>query len=364
MKSVQTRIVISGYYGCGNTGDEAVLAGILESFRQTVGEEKTSFTVLSAKPEETLKQHGVAAAPRMDRSARLKALESADLFLSGGGSLLQDTTSLRSLVYYLWVVREAYRKQVPVVYYAQGIGPLNRGVSRFLTRIVTNRASLVTVRDSDSAELLKKIGVNRPKIEVTADPAFVLRSEADDRIDALQYAAGIKKGEKLIGIAVRNWSGVPKTFWRESVQLISAETGCTPLFLPMQPPGDLELSEFAANGLGHVIQDPFTPAEAIGLLARCDALIAMRLHALIFGAVAGVPVIGASYDPKVESLMKILGQSEQCHGIAELTPQTLLEQVKYALQNSQIENISLNKSVQHLSIRALDNARLALAEAK
>ncbi|MEP6754317.1 MAG: polysaccharide pyruvyl transferase CsaB [Chthonomonadales bacterium] len=363
MKNAPTRIVVSGYYGCGNTGDEAVLAGIMESFRQMAGDSSCDFTVLSAKPDETQKLHGTNAVQRMDRAARQHALAGANLFLSGGGSLLQDTTSLRSLLYYLWVIREANARRVPVVYYAHGIGPLKRGVSRFLTKIVTNRAALVTVRDEESAKLLQEIGVNKPRIVVTADPAFVLRPCDAIRTDELLSAAGVAPGEKLIGFAIRTWPGFDGDVWRQVSELI-ADEGYTPLFIPMQPPGDLELSLAAAGTVGRVVKGTFTASEAIGLISRCDALVAMRLHALIFGAVVSVPLIGAAYDPKVASLMKLLGQNSQCFDLVELSPQRLLGEVRSTLMHATQITDGLSHIAEGLSRRALENASLALAEAK
>src|SRR5690242_2973453 len=99
------RIAISGYYGCGNTGDEAVLSGILAAFSRHAGVASDRFTVLSQDPQATIDQHGANAVPRMSHTLVRKAMRECDLFLSGGGSLLQDTTSLRSLFYYLWIIR-------------------------------------------------------------------------------------------------------------------------------------------------------------------------------------------------------------------------------------------------------------------
>ena len=138
------RIAVSGYYGCGNIGDEAVLAGIVESFAIRSGTNSASFTVLSANAADTGKRHGLAAIDRMKLPAVRRVLRESDLLISGGGSLLQDTTSVRSLLYYLWVVRLARSCGTPVMFFAQGIGPLRRKISRALTRIVANRVRMIT----------------------------------------------------------------------------------------------------------------------------------------------------------------------------------------------------------------------------
>ena len=157
--------MVSGYYGCGNVGDEAVLAGILEAFRRRSGDE-TEIVALSQNPEATTRLHGIHSAYRMSPAIVRETLKGSQLLLSGGGSLLQDTTSLRSLIYYLWVVRVALRMKLPVMFYAQGIGPFRRPISRALVRLIANRVNAITVRDEHSFALLKKIGVNRPPINL------------------------------------------------------------------------------------------------------------------------------------------------------------------------------------------------------
>src|SRR5579872_2840845 len=150
------RIAVSGYYGCGNTGDEAVLAGIIESFARRGAAGRAEITVLSADPDDTRQRHRLPAVDRMSMHAVRRTLRTSDLLLSGGGSLLQDTTSLRSLVYYLWIVRLARILGTPVMFYAQGIGPLRRRVSRAMVRVVADRVHYITVRDPGSARTLRQ----------------------------------------------------------------------------------------------------------------------------------------------------------------------------------------------------------------
>src|SRR5579863_8848418 len=192
MAEGRLRIALSGYYGSGNTGDEAVLAGIVESFARRGVAERADLTVLSADPDDTTQRHGLRAVDRMSLRAVREALRTSDLLLSGGGSLLQDTTSLRSLLYYLGVVRLARGGGTPVMFYAQGIGPLRRGVSRILVRRVADRVQYITVRDPGSADLLARIGVRRPPVEVTADPAFALqRTESAEQVREYLLARGV-----------------------------------------------------------------------------------------------------------------------------------------------------------------------------
>ncbi|HEX5324797.1 MAG TPA: polysaccharide pyruvyl transferase CsaB, partial [Capsulimonadaceae bacterium] len=170
------RIVLSGYYGFQNAGDEAVLAGLIMALRAARPENELEITALSIDPARTKLEHGINALHRYRTGQVLRAIGRADLVLSGGGSLLQDSTSAHSIFYYLAIIRLAQMMGKKTMFIAQGIGPLIRKRSRKLTASVANRCSAITVRDNASCELLREIGVKRP-ITVTADPALLLEPE-------------------------------------------------------------------------------------------------------------------------------------------------------------------------------------------
>jgi polysaccharide pyruvyl transferase CsaB len=317
------RITLSGYYGCGNTGDEAVLAGIVDSFRVCAAVPRESFVVLSGDVHATRALHGLDALPRMRLSAVRRSLKSSDLLISGGGSLIQDATSVRSAVYYLAILRMAAMCGTPTVLYAQGVGPLRRGITRWLARLAVDRVELAMVRDEASAELLREIGVRRPPIEVVADPAFALEAAPAADCAAVLQRAGIAPGERFVGVALRPWADGPgDDVWAATIRAIAQTTGAGVLLLPMQPPGDTEMAlRLAAHTpASAVVRDALAPRVALGLVRAMTGLVAMRLHALVFGATGGVPLVGISYDPKVRALMRSLGQYERCVDIGAIEP--------------------------------------------
>ena len=163
------QVVMSGYYGFGNAGDDAILESIHQSIRSASDE--VAVTVLSNDPELTRKQYGLEAVPRFRALRVFRALWKGDVLLSGGGSLLQDATSTRSLVYYLSVIHCARLLHKPVMLYANGIGPVRDPANRRRVRRAVERAALVTLRDHASARELAEMGVERP-VQVTADPVF------------------------------------------------------------------------------------------------------------------------------------------------------------------------------------------------
>lgn len=166
------RVAVSGYYGFNNTGDEAILAALITTLRALAP--GVDITVFSHCPRETRRLFEVRAVNRWNPMGVILSLLRSDLLLSGGGGLLQDVTGVRSLCYYLAVVTLAKLFGKPVVYYAQGVGPVRTRFGRWLTRLVSNKVDLITVRDQASREDFIKMGVHRPPIVVTADPVLAV----------------------------------------------------------------------------------------------------------------------------------------------------------------------------------------------
>lgn len=306
------RILISGYYGLRNTGDEAVLSAIIKGFRAQ--SDDCEVIVLSQSPEETAATHGVRTLPRMSPSVVSEAIKECDLFVSGGGSLLQDATSLKSLIYYLLVILEAKRRRRKVMVLGQGIGPLRRGISRILTARTLSGLDLITVRDAQSAELLRELGV-RGRIEVTADPTFILDPCPADESGRLLCEAGLNENEDIIAVSLRKWPETPELEAAAS-KALSALAERVPakfLLVTMQTPDDEEIARKVADSIGMPDRFMVQPAlwsanQLLGVLSRCRLVVGMRLHALIFAAAAGTPSLGIVYDPKVEQFVKMTGQ--------------------------------------------------------
>lgn len=286
------RVIISGYYGFGNVGDEAVLAGIRATLKE-VGVD-AQVTALSADPARTMREHpGADAIPRTQILTLIRALRNADLFISGGGSLFQDATSAHSPYYYLGTLRLAQMLKRKTMIYAQGVGPLIRPAIRRRIASAFSRTDLITVRDHESKALLQEIGVTR-EVHVAADPAFVVEPdlEAADRVIA---EAGMA-GRELIGIALRPWPGYEQWLRDAAAAIVDTctELGAQAAFIPMQESEDAGVSDSAP-----ILRHGGIPEVAKGLISRCKLVVGMRLHSLIFAASAAVPFVPVPYDPKV-----------------------------------------------------------------
>lgn len=304
------RIALSGYYGFDNAGDEALLSAITSTIKKL--EPAADFVVFSGHPRKTSSLHGIRAVYYLHPGQLLRELFRADLLISGGGSIFQDITSARSLPYYISVVALAKILGKPVIFYAQGVGPINRSLSKFLMRLVGNRVDLITLRDHDSAIYLERLGVSRPPMIITSDPVFSLQPEPGDRedMDKLLQEMGLG-GQVLVGVAVRQWlalEGYQEALARVLDEL--AERDCRILFIPMAYPEDIPAARKVMNLMKNdalLLERHLGAREHLALIAHLDIMIGMRLHALIFAASQGTPFAGISYDPKVESFLKQFG---------------------------------------------------------
>lgn len=366
-----TVIALSGYYGFHNAGDEAILEAIIAAFRRYQPDVK--LVVFSADPAFTCKAYQVEAVSRVYLPTLVKTLRSADLLVSGGGGLLQDVTSLRSVPYYLGVMELARLMGTKVAVFAQGVGPLRHYWSRHWVQKVLSRVDFISVRDAASARLLKELGVKKT-IEITADPVFSLGPVPQAEVAAFRKAAGLQKTpeELLVGIALRPYPG-EKIFDEKLFEIIARgcyylkkEFGAKLLYLPFQLKKDLPLARALAAGdlsRGVVFEDNLSPGDLLKLVGSLDLLIGMRLHALVFAALCGVPFVALPYDPKVNAFLENMGE-EAAFPLQELTLQQLLGSFKNALfkGRKREENRQLNLKRQRQKVEETVEKLFLLAQ--
>jgi polysaccharide pyruvyl transferase CsaB len=304
------KVLVVGYYGDGNTGDEAILTSILRDFRTS--RDSLEFIVPSYGPGAAgLEQrHGVRSFHFQDMKRMLDAVESADLVLVGGGGLLHDlwppepermlTSEHWGLNYYCGIPWLAAGLGKRVMIYAAGVGPLLYPGGRDLVRDLARASRAITLRDGASAEILAGLSAEMPRPEVTADPVWRLDPiEGAARAEFLKRS-GVPAGPWL-GVAVRNWNvGVDQEAWERElvagVREFVSPRGLGVLFLPFQQAetplqDDVGLARRIASRMpelkSHVLADPCTPEELGGAIGACDLLLGMRLHSVLFACMTG-----------------------------------------------------------------------------
>ncbi|WLR49019.1 polysaccharide pyruvyl transferase CsaB [Halobacillus litoralis] len=289
------KVVLSGYYGFDNTGDEAIVKSMIQHLRTF--DPDIQIIVLSQNPSKTETDYGVSAVDRWNYKEIIRALKESDGLISGGGSLLQDATGPRSVLYYTGIMHMAKWLRKPVFIYAQGMGPIRKPIHQLLVRIALDRVTGISVRDKKSKELLERIGI-RKSIDLFPDPVF--------GYDYKNVETDRHSQKPLIAVSIREWGDSEKLVEKltEAFNTCLAK-GYRLRFIPMHGESDEAFSNKVAQRLdqevevhpGHMSID-----EKLHLLSEADLLIGMRLHSLIFAGVCSVPFVALSYDPKIDAL--------------------------------------------------------------
>jgi polysaccharide pyruvyl transferase CsaB len=296
------RILLSGYYGFGNLGDEALLEIIVTQLRTRYP--LAEIDVLSAQPEETAHQLGVAATQRTDLGLVRRAIDRADVVLSGGGGLLQNATSLKSLLYYAGIIRSAIKAGKKTMIFAQSIGPLDF-IGKQTVRECCRGLRAATVRDERSRELLAGL-VSGIVVERTADPVFLYeRAPAggapDDRVprDGALVVVSVRKTAHFESLVPRLAAAADR---------LAEAHGARVAFVALGGQADADAATSVIRKCrSHPMLLPIEGLDATAaVIEQAQLVIGVRLHALILAARFGVPFLAVPYDPKVTGLCEDL----------------------------------------------------------
>ena len=285
-----TKYLVSGYVGFDNFGDEAI-ASLLARHLKTLNPEK--ITWISSNPDKTKQLYDVNTVGMLKFS---DALKECDVLISGGGSLLQDITSLKSLVYYVGIITLAILLNKKVYIFAQGFTPFRTKIGEFMTKFVLKRCHHISVRDKKSQELLQKWGINSERIP---DPVYGIESKNTEH--------------KGVGVQLRSFPTLTKDFLESLAENIKNTFPNQKIdLLSLQDNIDLPVIETFAQmlsnkGIEFEIFQNLSVENAVEKISSLEYLIAMRFHACLVGAKTGVKVLGINYDEKVKKLSSEIG---------------------------------------------------------
>ena len=351
-----SKIVISGYYGFNNIGDESILKAVIDNLKDKIPE--ASIVVLSQKPEQTEQKYQVSSVDRKSIWKIKKAIFKCDLLISGGGSLLQDVSSKKSILYYLAIIWIAkfFRKKVFI--YSQGIGPITSKFNRYLTFLTLRNIKNVGVRDEASKELLIEIGLKKGNIFVTSDPVL--------RINKADLSLGKKiledegfthdKNRIIVGWAIRE-NKLESNFVSElcqAIRLINDKFDTQSVLIPFHYSEDMKVIMKIKEELGDLvtcIEHKYLTEEMLSIIGNMDVLVGVRLHSIIHAAIMEVPIIGISYDPKVNSFLHSINMKAMC-SVYDFKSEFFIEEFQKTLQNQEktkeIVKIEMEKLIQRL----------------
>lgn len=288
---IKKRFVLSGYFGFKNFGDEAILSVIVNKLLS----ERNALTVISSDPKytKTMYKH-IRSIYTFDFNSIIPSIYKSDILISGGGSLLQDVTSIKSLVYYLLIIFIALIFKKKVIIFAQGIGPINSNIGRFLTKNILRHCFYISVRDKKSQELLANWGI---KSDLLCDPIFSIKIPSFTK-------------NKTLAIQLRSCKGLTNDFIDRLADSINNNFKDYNIEIySFQDEIDLEICKNLEKNISMlnpdintIVYSGLTNEEIIEKISKVEYLISMRFHALIIGLLSGAKILGINYDIKVEKL--------------------------------------------------------------
>ncbi|SIR73228.1 polysaccharide pyruvyl transferase CsaB [Haladaptatus litoreus] len=313
------KFVITGFYGAGNTGDEAILQSIINILKKNYDD--CEITTLTYSPEETAEKYGVTTIwrPNIGREifninwkSMIFAVKEADAVIIGGGGLFQDNHSFLTVPRYLQTAFLAQMLNTPTVIFSIGAGPIKSRVVKRQIKSVVGRSNNITTRDEYSKEVLQDAGIEST-IKISADPVFSLSKDKrghqiiDDLVDSNQT--------KRLGVSLRDYELEDGDKEELASFLDALSSDYEIIFIPFGEGGseevtDREVSEQVNSMMesdAHTIDKIHDPKVIMGMIDSMDFVIGMRLHSVIMAATANKSVLGISYKPKVESVLKRLG---------------------------------------------------------
>ena len=353
------KIVISGYYGFDNSGDDALLLSIIDNLKKN--DNKAEITVLSKNPKKTKLQYQVGAANRYNPFSLIKAIASCDVLVSGGGTLIQDVTSTKSLFYYLFVIKLAQLFGKKVMLYANGIGPLNSFKNIENTRKILDKVDLITLRDPKSQQELEKVGVTKPRIELTADPAFLI--EANESGKSVLETYGVPGDKPLMCVSVREWKNNPEGFeeiMAKFCDYAAEKYGLFTVFLTMQQKMDFAIATDIKEKMRNksvIIGGNYPVETLLSVMDNMTVSVGMRLHTLIYSASRMIPLIGIVYDPKINGFLEYLGDNRYTM-VEDLSYEALCKNLDYVKENYETLCTGLKYHIRSLKNKAEENGKL------
>ena len=305
------RLLIGGYFGCKNAGDDAILTGFLEGIRAL--SPMTSVCALTASPRRSKAKFGIPCVGRKNPIAIFLSMWRADAFLCGGGSLLQNATSARSLRYYLFLLRMAKRMGCKTVLYSAGIGPLLGERARGRVVRVLRECDYISLRDANSRRLLEGLGIDRAKLHGGADPALLMSVPPPTRGAAILSEQGIERERRLLCVVLRHTPLGTSHLWKSvvtAVDIVCRRLDLMPILLCFCGE-DADTVEAASGRLHAPVVFERGVGDLFAILSECRAVVTMRLHAMILATAVATPALGVVTDPsdgKISSFASASGQ--------------------------------------------------------
>lgn len=365
-------IVINGYYGAGNFGDDIILLSIIYSIRDCNIEDE--ICVVAINEDKVPKNcENITVIKRSNIEALIKKIQDCDLLITGGGGIFQDYSGFdinrhilkrdRGIDFYTVPVETAYIMEKPIMVYAVGVGPIkDRQYERFFKWIL-NLPNIITVRDKTSLDLINQIESNCD-VRLTADPAvnFMQRHE--------NYKTSNSEYKGCIGVCLRDWflmKGKDEyRFIEELSRSIDYIIEKYNLFVVLFPfctsKKDKILIEKVYANVEHKekikLKLDINMDEALEIISNIEILIGMRLHSIITASSIGIPVIGINYDDKIKEYMESLNMGNFNINLEDIDYKTINIKIDELIFNYYSIFNKINKNIKKLKETEKENIEI------
>ena len=247
-KNKRNRVVVCGSYGRGNAGDDAILKAVVREIYDTCGD--AEICVMSKNPKQTRLSYHVRSIYTFNIFKMFSSLSKSYLYINGGGSLIQDSTSSRSLYFYLFTLRAARLCGCKVMMYGCGIGPVRKsGNRRLASKVIDKSVDCITLRDPDSFDELRRMNVTRPKMFLAADPTLRISAASEREIEKVFEIEGLSESESYLCLAMRNWKDIEHKIPHivSAARWASEKYGLKIALMPMERNRDLSIARLLAE---------------------------------------------------------------------------------------------------------------------
>jgi polysaccharide pyruvyl transferase CsaB len=322
--SVKPKVILVGYYGAGNIGDEAILYSMLNRLRSHLDILVLGYGYNTKKNDLGIK-YGLL--PRYNRPSEilkfLKRIAHTDALIFGGGGYFASKLQPRTFYYWLFlaIVAKIFRKKL--IFFAASVGPFKKGITSLLAKFILNRADAIILRDSTSERFIKELGV-RNTTKVISDIVFLLESTNSDKDIFLNSNMDSSSPKVLFVMPIRYqikeiWKNEKyRTKYIRYVQSISHladfvvdQLNGTPIFLPFES-GDIKMYLEIISSMKRkehaVLYDKINYDNIdldfiLNIIKHCNFVVGGRYHSTVFSIIAGIPVIPVVYHPKLYDLV-------------------------------------------------------------
>jgi polysaccharide pyruvyl transferase WcaK-like protein len=278
------------------------------------------------------------------------------------------------------ILPRAKKNGKKMAFFNVGTGPVDTPTGRSMLRDLADMMDFITVRDKDSLDILKDIGVKNKRVLLTADAALNVLSSNKERVDDLIKSAGIKDPEEeILGINVNayidTWARPKRPSMGEeafvSVFSKALNTALQELKVPLlfisTQHHDVDITKkvmrkiSSTNPIGLISNTTCNHRDIKGVLSRLSMLCAMRLHAMILATSELVPTVGIAYQPKCEYYFRSLDLDDYMLTFSNFTVNSLTDHILRGWTERKTITSRLNSNIPILKQEALKAGKLVAA---